>query len=90
MSEQNNIIYDSIFWLSLSTIVLATIRYFLKNFTKYCKCSKMVCCWGLCGGERDIRSEIEIERVRIENGLDDKSDDSGERKDNSTRQVSIV
>jgi hypothetical protein len=89
--EKTNIVYDSIFWLSLSTIILASIRYFVKNGTKYCKCSKIICCWGLCGGERDVKSEIEIERVRIENGLDDKSEDSSERKDSSNRgEIRIV
>jgi len=91
MSEENNIIYDSIFWLSLSTIILASFRYFFKNATKYCKCSSIKLCWGLCSGERDIKSEIEIERVRIENGVDDKSDDSGERKPSPVhRTVTIV
>jgi hypothetical protein len=75
----SDIINDSVFWLSLITIVLATMRYSIKYCSR-CKISNVSCCWGLISTTRDVKSELEIERVRIENNVQ-ADDSSGEFKE---------
>jgi hypothetical protein len=80
-STKEDLIYDSIFWLTLVTIVLASVRYFIKYGTRHCKCKTLKCCWGFFEGERDTKAEVDIETIRIENGIDNISDDSKEYKE---------
>ena len=82
-STKEDLIYDSIFWLTLVTIVLASVRYFTKYGIRHCKCKMVKCCWGLFEGERDTKAEIDIETIRIENGIDNISDDSKEYKESA-------
>lgn len=71
-----SIVQDAIFWVSISTIAVGLIKYSIKYATRFCKISSVSCCWGCFSQQRDIKSEIEIEKARIDAHVNE--DDSGE------------
>ena len=64
---------DSAFWISICISVVGaykfTVTYCLKS-----KCSDFNICWGFLNIKRDVKSEVEIERVEIEHGVHDGND----------------
>ena len=72
----SSIVQDAIFWVSISTIAVGLIKYSIKYATRFCKISSVSCCWGCFSQQRDIKSEIEIEKARIDAHVNE--DDSGE------------
>ena len=64
MSQQ----FDGTFWLSLVGILVGfitgTLVYAIKS-----KCAKCVLCYGMINIERDVKVELEEERLEIEHGI---------------------
>ncbi len=71
----NDIVQDAIFWVSIATLSVGLIKYSLKYCIRFCKCNTMNCCWGFISGTRDVKSEIEIEKARIDAHINDDSSD---------------
>jgi hypothetical protein len=59
----NNLLYDSTFWLSMTTLLVGSIAVTIKACYKS-KCSNFRCCYGLIDIERyvDIEEHIDIEQ----------------------------
>ena len=87
MSATGNILGDGIFWVTIATLTVGLIKYTLKICASRYKCDVFNCCWGLCSSHRDIRSEVEIEQVRIQNG-DISDNNSDEAKQDTGRPES--
>ena len=56
----NNLINDSTFWLSITTILTASIAVTIRACYKS-KCSDFQCCYGLIKIERDTVTEEHID-----------------------------
>ena len=59
---------DSVFLLSVSTIVAGVIGIAIKYCLKS-KCNDVNCCFGCIRVQRDIEAEVEIEEQQIEHGV---------------------
>lgn len=63
-----SIIDDSVFWLSIGTLLIGSFStcsiFFFKS-----KCKNFQCCFGLIKVERDIDAEIDEHRIDIEHGI---------------------
>jgi hypothetical protein len=71
----NNLLYDSTFWLSITTIILASLAVIVKACYKS-KCSNFQCCYGLIAIERNVDVE---EHIDIEQGVNNRKDSIPER-----------
>ena len=66
MSELLN---DSTFWLSITTVILASLAVVVKACYKS-KCSDFKCCYGLISIERDVDVEEHIDMERNDSNRD--------------------
>lgn len=60
-----NLLQDAVFWSSLAVVVMSGYKYTV-NYCLKSKCEQFNCLWGLLKIKRDIRSEVEIERMEKE------------------------
>ena len=64
----NNIVDDSVFWITLSTGILA----FLGLLVRQCfqsRCTEVSCCWNCINIKRDTEAEKEEVEYKIDNGI---------------------
>lgn len=50
--------FDSAFFLSLTTIILACVTVVIRSIYKS-KCENFSCCWGLLGVQRNVGLELQ-------------------------------
>ena len=65
----NNLINDSTFWLSIVTILTASIAVTIRACYKS-KCSDFKCCYGLISIERNVDVEEHIDMERADSNRD--------------------
>ena len=65
---------DGVFWSGIAVLLISgykfTVQYCLKS-----RCENFNCLWGLLKIKRDIKSEVEIEKIQIEMGNNTKNED---------------
>ena len=60
--------FDAVFFLTLSTAILAFLGLALKSCFKS-KCSSVSLCCGLINVQRDVNAEEKIEEYQIDHGI---------------------
>jgi len=75
MSDNTSLVQSGVFWVSIATIVIGAYKFSVTYCLKS-KCTDFLLCFGLINIKRDIKSEIEIEKVEIEH-----KDNIGYKKD---------
>ena len=61
-------IFNSVFWITLATIVTGSIGLALKYCLKS-KCRNLSCCWGFLVVDRDVDIEAQEEMKELELGI---------------------
>lgn len=56
---------DSVFWLSLSTLICGGFGLLIKHLYKI-KCNEVLCCCGLMSFKRDVDDEMKIDLEKQE------------------------
>ena len=67
-------IFDSVFWITLTTIITGSIGLALKYCLKS-KCDNVSCCWGGITIHRAVEIEQQEEMKEIELGINNNSPD---------------
>ena len=62
--------FDAVFFLTLSTAILAFLGLAIKSCFKS-KCNSVSLCCGLINVQRDVNAENQIEEFNVENGVID-------------------
>lgn len=87
MSNENNLLYDSVFWINIAIITGAIIKYSLKYCLTMCRYKKLRICWGLFESERDSIQDYKTDKLRINDGDEISSLDSNENKPTDNRRI---
>ena len=76
-------VYDGVFFISLSTIVVGAFGLSLKYCLKS-KCESFSLCFGLINLKRNVELEVEEHKTDLENGITDDENQQQKRRESHT------
>ena len=80
METNISILENPIFWINITILFVALVKYTLKYCFRFCRYKHLSLCWNCINIERDQNLDLVTDKLRIENDLETDSSNSKESK----------